>query len=325
MNELDRIVEAARGSVDSDVPSALATILATAGSSFRRAGTRLWIGDGRRVGAISGGCLESDLAERSRAVLASGRPIVVPYDSAADGDVLWGSASGCGGLLQILLEPVTLALVADLEWVLGELGSRRAARLVTLWDGVRAHRVRGDARSLPDPSPLVLDERHLPPVALTIFGPGDDARTTARLAHDLGWKVLHLPSTPAGDAALGSGEVLADDRAAVLLMTHNFHRDADLLARIGALPFAYIGVLGPRRRTLELLAREGMPPESLAALHAPPGLDIGGETPEEIALSVVAEIQAHFAGRAGGKLRERSAPIHDRAPAPELAGSERKP
>ncbi|HEY0788712.1 MAG TPA: XdhC family protein, partial [Thermoanaerobaculia bacterium] len=133
MNELDRIVAAARASIDAGAPSALATILATEGSSFRRAGTRLWIGADRRVGAISGGCLESDLAERARAVIASGTPILVPYDSAADGDVLWGTASGCGGLLQILLEPLSPELLDDLEWIQAELAARRPAPLVTEW------------------------------------------------------------------------------------------------------------------------------------------------------------------------------------------------
>ncbi len=332
MNELDRIVAAARASVGTGAPSALATILATEGSSFRRAGTRLWIGSDRRIGALSGGCLESDLAERARPVLATGRAVLVPYDSAADGDVLWGTASGCGGLLQILLEPLTPDLLADLEWIQRELAHRRTAVLATRWDGERAFRSRfASGAALPEPvdRSLTLIETHLPPVALTIFGSGEDAGAVARLGGELGWRVLHLATTPDGDAALKEGAVLVDPRAAVLLMTHNFHRDAELLERFAASSAGYIGVLGPKRRTVELLARAGMPPRSLAALHAPPGLDIGGETPEEIALSVTAEIQAHFAGRSGGKLRERSAPIHDRAtaslPEPQLAGSEPKP
>ncbi len=332
MNELDRIIAAARSSIDAGGPSALATILATEGSSFRRAGTRLWIGGDRRVGAISGGCLENDLAERARGVVSSEAAILVPYDSAADGDVLWGTASGCGGLLQILLEPMTHEILGDLEWVQRELAARRTAPLVTEWDGTRVRRRRGLCASdlaQPGDGVIRLAEAHLPPIALTLFGPGDDAHATARMGRELGWRVLHLATTPSGDHALSKGQVLHDARAAVLLMTHNFHRDAELLGKIAPTGVGYVGILGPRRRTERLLAEEGMPSRGLDALHAPPGLDIGGETPEEIALSLLAEIQGHFAGRAGGQLRERAAPIHDRAATtagpPYLAGSEREP
>jgi xanthine dehydrogenase accessory factor len=141
--------------------------------------------------------------------------------------------------------------------------------------------------------------------------------------------VLHLATTPSGDNALQKGHVLYDARAAVLLMTHNFHRDAELLAKIVRTGIGYVGVLGPRRRTERLLVEAGMPAGDPSALHAPPGLDVGGETPEEIALSLLAEVQGHFAGRAGGKLRDRAAPIHDRIASaqrtPPLAASEREP
>jgi xanthine/CO dehydrogenase XdhC/CoxF family maturation factor len=351
MNELERILSAAHGSISSGEPSAVATILATEGSSFRRAGTRLWLGAGQRVGAVSGGCLESDLAERAGSVIRSARPLVIAYDSSADGDVLWGIASGCGGVLQILLEPLTPALLGDLAWLQDELEERRTAVLVTRWDGSRATRQRFAAAPAQQATPetllaarafrvgrtvtaseaasLLLAEAHFPPVALTVFGSGADARAVSRLAPSLGWKSVLLSDPPSADQALAKGEVLTDARSAVLLMTHNFHRDANLLARIGGTAAGYIGILGPRRRTLDLLGGEGMPAREMPALHTPPGLDIGGETPEEIALSLLAEIQAHFAGRQGGKLRERLTPIHDRESSieiePQLATAERKP
>ncbi|HEU5161626.1 MAG TPA: XdhC family protein [Thermoanaerobaculia bacterium] len=339
MNELDRIVSAARASIAAGEPSALATILGTRGSSFRRAGTRLWIGAEQRVGAISGGCLESDLAERAKEVTRFSRPALISYDSSADGDVLWGMASGCGGILQILLEPLTPSLLRDLEWIQEELEERRTAVLLTAWDGERAARFRGGSSGIDQAQNalaeralssgksitasdasggLTLAEAHIPPVALTVFGSGADARATSRLAGVLGWRVLLLASAPETEEALAKKSVLTDERSAALLMTHNFHRDAELLGTLGRTTTGYIGVLGPRRRTLDLLAMDGMPAAAARALHSPPGLDIGGETPDEIALSLLAEIQAHFAGRSGGKLRERSTPIHDREESVEL-------
>jgi xanthine/CO dehydrogenase XdhC/CoxF family maturation factor len=94
-------------------------------------------------------------------------------------------------------------------------------------------------------------------------------------------------------------------------MSHSFAQDTFFLESLLRQPLGYLGVLGSRRRTLDLLARLGrdaMPPE----LHAPAGLDIGAETPEQIALSILSEVQATFASRRGGALRERDGSIHGR-------------
>jgi xanthine dehydrogenase accessory factor len=100
-------------------------------------------------------------------------------------------------------------------------------------------------------------------------------------------------------------------------MSHNYERDLALLMALVPSAARYIGVLGSRKRTQELLAemakRCAKPTKTqLAKVHAPVGLDVGGETPAEVALSIVAEIQAVFAGRHGGALRGRKGPIHDR-------------
>ena len=101
-----------------------------------------------------------------------------------------------------------------------------------------------------------------------------------------------------------------------IVMTHHYLHDKVLLRWLLATQARYVGVLGPRQRTLDLLCDlrdDGFEPseESLARLHAPAGLDIGSEGAHEIALSLVAEIRAVLAGRSGGLLRERKGPIHD--------------
>jgi xanthine/CO dehydrogenase XdhC/CoxF family maturation factor len=92
-------------------------------------------------------------------------------------------------------------------------------------------------------------------------------------------------------------------------MTHNYPQDQVLLPQILARKPRYLGMLGPRRRTERLFEEIGA---DLAAhdVHAPVGLDLGGDHPEGIALSIISEIQAVLAERAGGSLRERSGPIH---------------
>src|SRR6185436_387839 len=99
--------------------------------------------------------------------------------------------------------------------------------------------------------------------------------------------------------------------------THNYGRDLQLLGELLASRVRYVGVLGPRGRTERLLAdlaAGGRPatPRDQLRLHAPVGLDLGAETPSEVALAIAAEVRAVFAGRSGGALRERQGPIHDR-------------
>ena len=108
-------------------------------------------------------------------------------------------------------------------------------------------------------------------------------------------------------------------RTLAVVMTHSLPQDRELLARLLPMQLRYLGVLGPRSRTDRLLAEltPAPTPAQLEKLHAPIGLDLGGEGPDEVALSIVAEIRAVLAERDGGKLRDRQAPIH--TPAPPMA------
>ncbi len=170
---------------------------------------------------------------------------------------------------------------------------------------------------------------------LWIFGAGDDAKPLLHLARELGWFVAvadgrsHLATRerfPAADpvnvleiAELpGQASERFDMRAtdAAVVMTHSFEQDARILASMLALgsPPAYLGVLGPQRRTRELLAEAarllhlpahaGRVDEWMARIYAPTGLDLGAETPAAIALSIVAEIQESLNKGTGMPLRE---------------------
>ena len=108
-----------------------------------------------------------------------------------------------------------------------------------------------------------------------------------------------------------------DNRSCAVIMSHNYLQDQALLRDLLDAPLAYLGVLGPHQRTQRLLAdlqKEGITPsdEQIARLFSPVGLDIGAETAEEIALSILSEIQAALTGRKGGSLRDHTGPIHDR-------------
>lgn len=176
---------------------------------------------------------------------------------------------------------------------------------------------------------------YLPPrLRLWIFGAGADARPMAGQAAALGWQVevfdhreAYLKADRFPDAEtlhrLDFGNLPldllpADDRTAAVVMTHHFLHDVELIRALLRGRAPYVGLIGPlkRRETLmrELQRDEAPDNESASRLHGPVGLDIGAETPEEIALATVAEIQACFTGRRGGPLRERRGPLHDPAP-----------
>jgi xanthine dehydrogenase accessory factor len=182
----------------------------------------------------------------------------------------------------------------------------------------------------------VFFQRVLPPVPLLVFGAGADAAPLVDAAKQLGWHVTVIDQRPAyanksrfpgADSVVVSDQLpdglKVSDRHVAVIMTHNFDRDRIILPILLGSPARYVGLLGPGsklRALLEDLEGHGFSPgmDQLDRLYAPIGLDIGAETPEEIALSIVAEIKSVLEGRTGGSLRDRPGPIHGALP-------ERKP
>jgi xanthine/CO dehydrogenase XdhC/CoxF family maturation factor len=172
-----------------------------------------------------------------------------------------------------------------------------------------------------------------PPLRLLVCGAGHDAAPLVRQAAALGWspvvvddrrEFLNHDRFPeaAGFVLVERPDTMAemapvDARTHVVVMTHNFLRDKDYLRGVLKTPAPYIAMLGPAARTQRLLmdlAEEGIEVSEgdRTRIHGPAGLDLGSEGPEEIAQAIVAEIVAVKRGRAGGFLKERPGPIHDR-------------
>ncbi|WP_276367020.1 XdhC/CoxI family protein [Chryseolinea sp. H1M3-3] len=171
-----------------------------------------------------------------------------------------------------------------------------------------------------------------PTVSLIIFGGGFDARPVSQLAKNLGWNVrvtdecvahiapLFFPT--ADKLSLCHRDFIDRDFditpfTACVLMSHNYEYDRDVLKKLIKTNTPYIGILGPRKRfdkmqqefALQGIAIGG---DDVHRIHSPIGLDIGAETPDEIAISIISEIQGKFANRSGGFLKYRKAPIHQR-------------
>jgi len=183
------------------------------------------------------------------------------------------------------------------------------------------------------------------PIPLVIFGAGPDAVPLVTFGKQLGWNVTVVDRRPAfirpdrfpsadtivlSEPADLSKNLVLDSRTVVVLMTHHYETDLNYLKHLLPSPVCYIGLLGPSAKAemmLRHLRDEGFPAteEQLSRIYNPVGLDLGAETPDEIALSIVAEIQAIQTGYPAGFLRERTGPIHPRTPLRIKAGSGRKP
>lgn len=275
--------------VRKDETFALATLVHAEGSSYRRPGARMLIAsDGATVGSLSGGCLEEEVAQRGLEVLQSGIPSLMEFDTRR--------RFGCNGRIEILVERAANEFLGGLTAALRE---RRVCRAVTEI-GIGSRILRAD-ESVPESAFLQIIR---PLIQLIIFGEGPDSRPLRALADMLGWPVIEaehaadLPTT-------------ADARTAAVIKSHNYGRDCAALRQLLQLGLRYVGLLGPRRRRDEILGDlldSGVAISS--ELFAPAGLDLGAETPEEIALAIVAEIQNVFAEGSGESLRDRKVQIH---------------
>jgi xanthine dehydrogenase accessory factor len=363
------------------VPLALATLVHVDGSSYRQPGARLLVDAEGRVlaGAVSGGCLEADVALRAADVCVSGTAVRLRYDLRADLETIWGFGAACDGVAHLLLEPlVDWRWMAQAEAVRAR---RQGGAVVTLLDAQSGgatsllldgssqdgtwHMLHELAATLPraevgrlahaaartghvlhhttGDDTTVFVQPLVAPVALHLVGAGRSAEAFARLATTMNWDVTvldHRPALLAGlelppsvhrhtvrdlDSVRRTVDALPhDSRTAVALLSHIFDVDAAWLDAMLPLPVAYVGVLGSRARAAQLVkrveSRHGGPlsRRALHKLHAPIGLDIGGEDPSSIALSAIAEVEAVLHGRPGGFLRERQSPIHTRSPTPRL-------
>jgi xanthine/CO dehydrogenase XdhC/CoxF family maturation factor len=338
VSEIDQVLEAARALRDAGKPAALATVVSVRGSSYRRPGARLLVpADGSPVGLISGGCLEEEAARLAREAIELDAPVMVTIDHSTEGDELWGMGLGCRGVIDLLAEPPWMAAetLSALETARTE---GHPTYLLTGLDGSRRTLTQVEADALGERAALavahgrptaigdsVLDPI-LPPLQLVICGAGPDAAPLAAAGLRQGWRVdvvdprrpflrperfpgARLLDAAPEDAADATG---AGEWTAVVVMSHDYVRDAAFVGSLLGRGVAYLGVLGPRDRTERLLAELASPTaaEDMRAIHAPAGLDIGADGAEQVATAIVAEILSVLHGRSGAPLRDRPGPIH---------------
>lgn len=207
-----------------------------------------------------------------------------------------------------------------------------AVRQATIDGAVNARRGMTQDFSLNNTQVQVAFEVVTPRVDIVLCGSGPDTVPVARMATELGWTVTVVDRRSAAfmppgrfaaavriaecpDAMRLRDVVELTPRTAVVVMSHSYERDLDYLDALATADVGYIGLLGPRTRTERMLgdltSRGRLGVIKLRdRIYGPIGLDIGGDGPEAIALSIVAEISAVVSDRPGSHLRDRSVPIH---------------
>jgi len=276
---------------------ALATVVASRRSAPRPLGSKLAVtATGRLFGSVSGGCVEADVAERAKALLANGGRELVTYGIADD--EAWSVGLPCGGEIDVFLEPYAGAPPIE----------RGTSYVVVKGEGVgeRWHSDSSTQTGLREEGErTVFAEEVGPPPRLVAVGAGDIAEALCALAAPLGWRTVVVDPrpglatrerVPSADELVVAwpDELEVDAETAVVSLVHEERLDLPALRRGVEGGAFYVGALGSRRAQEKRRAGLGA---AAAGVHGPIGLDLGGEMPAEIALEILAELLAAWKSR----------------------------
>lgn len=287
----ERLIE----SLDAGHRLAVATAISIEGSAPRAVGTSMAYDGKAVIGSIAGGCVEGAVVETCELVLADGIPRTVEYGYSDE--TAFSVGLTCGGRLRIHVQ----LLEGDVEAALREGVALRVCR-----DFIEA-----------------------PPVRrrMIIFGAMEFSAALSTAAQALGYGVTVCDPRPlfATPARFPGAELIVswptdylagatvDRNTVICVLSHDARFDAELIGQALALPVAYVGAMGSRAahdRRVASLRERGISDDAIARLHSPIGLDLGGSTPEETAVAILAEIIADRARASGLPLSETSGSIH---------------
>lgn len=333
-HELKNIIHEYELASQSGISCVLATVVALDGSSYRRPGVRmLLLENGKMVGAVSGGCVEKEVYRQAESVFKKGIPKVMTYDGRY--------RLGCEGILYILLEPMKMSKVS-LEKFHKNLDLRESFQIRSFYqkdfsenenfgsqmvfEKEEIHSIR-DAFQV-DLNTEVFEQTMQPCFRLILIGAEHDTVQLCSMAAMTGWEVtvvVHPKEEKTIQDFPGATHLIAnegdtlnlvmDDETAVVLMTHSYVKDLKYLIALKEEKPTYFGLLGPARRREKLFdelleLHPDINVDFIELIHGPAGLDIGAETPQEIALAVLAEIIAVVNKKEVNSLKEKEGRIH---------------
>lgn len=311
--------------VASSSQSYIATIIEVEGSAYRKEGTMMFFSNEEGVkGLISGGCVEHDIAARLEN-LENERSICIDYDMRSEDDLSWGQGMGCDGRITILIEPITTLSkknyqlakqylekgISVTEWK--KLNAKR--QVIATYYKTESGQMFGDNRtnlldleSFPNKK-LVENEKgnlyfrqDIPArPRMIVYGAGADAKPLVAFASQVGFYVIvadwrpglcnqdHFPDADAlliGSPTQAINELMLTSKDYMVVMTHNYTKDQELLQHLTNRELQYLGLLGSKKRSERLLTGIDIP----KWIYYPVGLSIEADGPEEIAISILAQM-----------------------------------
>jgi len=333
-HEFKDIVKAHLKAKKDGLKTVLATVVALDGSSYRKPGVRMLIVENNKtIGAVSGGCVEKDILRQSQSVFKNGAPKMMTYDGRY--------RLGCEGVLYILLEELKPkneffeafenCLKTRQEFVIQSNYIKEEGVVKGTGSSVSIGGYTYTLSNKTETKDVLLQfSQSMPPCfKLMIFGAEHDAVKLCQLASFNGWEVTvvsgplesktieNFPGAKAFYSASPDDLELnsIDSETAIVLMSHNFANDLKYLLELKETKPVYIGMLGPSYRREKILSQflEYCPEvdeQFLELIHGPAGLNIGAETPQEIAISILSEILSVVRSQTPMMLKEKTGGIH---------------
>ena len=333
-HEFKTIVESYQLAKKQGLKTVLATVVALDGSSYRKPGVRMLILENKTmIGAVSGGCVEKEILRQSESVFKNGHSKIMPYDGRF--------RLGCEGILYILLEVFQPNddFITEFKTCLKSRNHFKIASYFSKKEGIHSgigtyldienekHFVSMDFEE--NNSFSVFSQEMPPCFKLVIFGAEHDAVQLCQLAALNGWEVS-IYASPTESKTIknfaGATEFYSiihdelntssiDNHTAIMIMTHSFANDLKWLMAVKKAKPEYIGLLGPIHKRENLLSHlleyhPDIEESFLEKIHGPAGLDIGSETSQEIAISIISEILSVTRHRIPMPLKEKTSNIH---------------
>lgn len=337
IHELKEIINQAVINQQKGLKNVLASVVHLNGSSYRKPGVRMLIAeDLSTIGAVSGGCVEKEIILRANSVFADDKAKIITYDGRY--------RLGCEGILYILIEPF-LVENEFLESFLLAIKQRESLKIASYF--IKEDEIKGNFGSqitFSDHTKFTFSKNFLvekttpleeftqvlqPAFRLLIIGGEHDAVKLCKIAANLGWEVdvitnakdaKQLADFPGANSVIGESPETIEfldlkDNTAIVLMNHSYVQDLKYVVKLANYQTKYIGILGALERGERLFNElfEFVPEVSesfLDSIYTPAGLHIGAQTPEEIAVSIIAEILSVFRNKEPFSLRNLKGKIH---------------
>lgn len=337
IHELKEIINQAVINQQKGLKNVLASVVYLEGSSYRKPGVRMLISeDFNSVGAVSGGCVEKEIIQRSKTVFKDNKAKLITYDGRY--------RLGCEGILYILIEPF---FITDdfLETFINANSKRQSLKIdsffekedetfgnfgsVVTFENQQQFTFSDKFEHQQKNNVEVFTQILKPAFKLLIIGGEHDAVKLCKIAANLGWEIdlitsakdsKQLKDFPGVNSVVGdSPETIQfkdiEENCAIVIMNHSYVQDLKYVIKLADYKPKYLGIIGsPKKRELLFNELFEFAPETSEAfldrIYMPAGLHVGAKTPEEIALSIVAEILSVINQKEPFSLREINGKIH---------------